>query len=80
MNINNRIMDVNNRIMEEKEIDVPIPQNIYQLNLEQQKEIFQYIKQMDEKDKIAYKIAYEHLGTSFHILRSNGYNEWKNKK
>lgn len=80
MNINNRIMDVNNRIMDEKEIDVPIPQNIYQLNLEQQKEIFQYIKQMDEKDKIAYKIAYEHLGTSFHILRSNGYNEWKNKK
>jgi hypothetical protein len=46
---------------------------------EKQKEIFEYLKQMNEREKQAYSIAYSHLGTSFHIEKSNGYKEWKKK-
>lgn len=42
--------------------------------------IVQYLKSMNEKEKIAYKIAKNHLGTSFNIIKSIGYIEWKSKK
>jgi len=48
--------------------------------LEKQNLILEYLNQLDEKEQIAYKIAFEHLGSSFHIIRSNGYQEWINKK
>jgi hypothetical protein len=35
---------------------------------------------MDEIHKKAYSIAFDHLGSSFDVLRSNGYKEWKNSK
>jgi hypothetical protein len=42
--------------------------------------IEEYISQLTEVEKIAYEIAKEHLGSSFNIKRSNGFNEWlKNK-
>ena len=44
---------------------------------EQQKDIFEYLNRMDEHDKKAYDIAYGHLGTSFNIVRSNGFKDWK---
>jgi hypothetical protein len=49
-------------------------------NLELEKEINEYLNQLDLKEKIAYKIAMEHLGTSFNIVRSNGFSEWKKNK
>ena len=49
-------------------------------NLELEKEINEYLNQLDSKEKIAYKIAMEHLGTSFNIVRSNGFSEWKKIK
>jgi len=49
-------------------------------NLELEKEINEYLNQLDLKEKIAYKIAMEHLGTSFNIVRSNGFSEWKKIK
>ena len=47
---------------------------------EEQNEIVEYLKQLDETQKKTYLIAKNHLGTSFNILRSNGFKEWKNKK
>ncbi len=35
---------------------------------------------MDEHHKYAYQIAYSHLGTSFNIVRSNGFKEWQKEK
>ena len=32
---------------------------------------------MNSIEKLAYKIGKEHLGSSFNILKSNGYNNWK---
>lgn len=41
----------------------------------------EYIKQLSVQEKTAFQIAKNHLGSSFHIRKSNGYNEWlKNKK
>ena len=46
-------------------------------NEEDQKSISSYLKKFGPKEKKAFIIAKQHLGTSFHILRSTGYNEWK---
>lgn len=47
---------------------------------ETQELIYEYLSQFDEFQKKAYFIAKEHLGSSFHLLKSNGYLEWKKKK
>jgi len=44
--------------------------------IEQQREIFEYLTEMNEHNRKAYDIAYSHLGTSFNIARSNGFKEW----
>ena len=61
-------------------LNLPIPEAIYTLSNENQKEIYDYLSQLDEHKRQAYKIAFHHLGTSFSIYKSNGYKEWKNDK
>lgn len=39
--------------------------------------ILTYLKTFGVIEKKAFVIAKRHLGTSFHILRSTGYQEWK---
>ena len=63
-----------------EELDLPISQIILSLPEEYQKKIYDYLSQLDEHNKQAYLIAVNHLGTSFNILKSNGYKEWINKK
>jgi hypothetical protein len=62
-----------------KEYDIPIPNIIYSYDTIKQKEIYDYLSQLikDEQQKKAYKIAFEHLGSSFNIYNSNGFKEWK---
>ena len=48
--------------------------------IEQQKNIFEYLSEMDEVNRKAYDIAFQHLGTSFNIARSNGFKEWLAEK
>jgi hypothetical protein len=48
--------------------------------IEKQREIFEYLSEMDEHHRKAYDIAYNHLGTSFNIARSNGFKEWLSKQ
>ena len=57
-------------------LSIPIPENIDIYPLEIKKSIFNYLSQLDNIQQKAYIIAKNHLGTSFHILRSTGYNEW----
>lgn len=59
------------------ECGLPIPIMVYNLAHEKQDEIINYIKSMDERDKKAYRIAFNHLGTSFNVCKSNGYKDWK---
>jgi hypothetical protein len=62
-----------------KLLNIEIPETIKKYPLEKQREIFNYLSEMDEHDKKAYEIALNHLGSSFNIYRSNGFKEWKQK-
>uniref|UniRef100_A0A6C0LDM1 Uncharacterized protein n=1 Tax=viral metagenome TaxID=1070528 RepID=A0A6C0LDM1_9ZZZZ len=42
--------------------------------------VAEYLTSMNEKEKIAYLIAKDHLGTSFNIVKSIGYLEWLSKR
>ena len=61
-------------------LNVKISDNVKAYSLEKQQEIFEFLSEMDEINKQAYNIAFEHLGSSFDVLRSNGFKEWKNSK
>jgi hypothetical protein len=38
--------------------------------------VIEYLSQLDPIEKKAYKIAKDHLGSSFNIVKSNGYCNW----
>jgi hypothetical protein len=60
-------------------LNMKIPELVKTYPIEKQREIFQYLSELDELNKKAYEIAADHLGSSFNIFRSNGFKEWKNK-
>lgn len=54
--------------------------NIEKYSTEDHLKIKDYIFQLNKIQKKALIIAYQHLGSSFNIVKSNGYKEWiKNK-
>jgi hypothetical protein len=57
-------------------LNLPIPNVIKTYSKEKQKEIFNYLEQMDDHNRKGYLIAQNHLGTSFNIYKSNGYKDW----
>ncbi len=40
----------------------------------------EYVKQLNEKEKMALKIAKEHLGSSFNLEKSIGFIQWKKSR
>jgi hypothetical protein len=70
-------MDLNNSL---NNFELKIPDIIKYYDEEKQNEIYNYLKQLDTLERKAYIIAFEHLGSSFNIYKSNGFKEWKNKK
>ena len=60
-------------------LKMKIPSLVKTYPIEKQREIFNYLSGMDELNRKAYQIAFDHLGSSFNIFRSNGYKEWKHK-
>jgi len=65
-----------------QDLNIPIPSILYSYNNEKQREIYDYLSKIinDEQQKKAYTIAFEHLGSSFNIYKSNGFKEWKSKQ
>jgi len=61
-------------------LNMKISDLIKKYPIEQQKLIFEYLSQMDEHDRKAYDIADNHLGSSFNIVRSNGFKQWLSSK
>lgn len=57
-------------------LSVPIPENITSYNPDMQTSIYNYLCQLNTIQQKAYLIAKDHLGTSFNIVRSTGYQEW----
>ena len=58
-------------------LKLPIHENIYTYTMDKQKEIYNYLSQLDDQQKKAYIIAYNHLGSSFNVCKSNGFKYWK---
>jgi hypothetical protein len=75
-------MSIQNDSLLFEELNIPIPTIVYSYDHEKQKEIYIYLSQImkDEQQKKAYVIAFEHLGSSFNIYKSNGFKEWKTKQ
>jgi hypothetical protein len=61
-------------------LNLPISSLIQNYSIELQRDIHAYLSQLDDINRKAYCIAYEHLGTSFNIARSNGFKDWKHKQ
>ena len=64
-------------ILKEFNIEQKDFEEVSHYNVEDQKSIVCYLQKFGPREKKAFIIAKQHLGTSFHILRSTGYNEWK---
>jgi hypothetical protein len=61
-----------------KELDsCDLMNQVSNYNEELQQNILSYLKTFGVVEKKAFIIAKKHLGTSFHILKSTGYQEWK---
>ena len=87
--MNNKIMsqaqmqvEVQTQVVEQIDFiktGLSIPESVLKLPIEKQTEVYNYLIQMTESQKKAYLIAKDHLGTSFNILKSNGFSEWYKK-
>jgi hypothetical protein len=62
------------------ELDVELPNNFQNYDQETQELIVKYIHQLDRIEKMAYTIGKQHLGTSFNVVKSNGFINWKQKQ
>jgi hypothetical protein len=60
-------------------LNMEIHEYIKEYPVETQIDIFQYLNELDEINRKGYSIAYDHLKTSFNIVRSNGFKKWKSK-
>ena len=61
-------------------LNLPIPDIIKNSPIEIQREVFEYLNGMTKLEKEGFKLAFSHLGSSFDILRSNGFKKWKQSK
>jgi hypothetical protein len=62
------------------ELKLPIPPNFEKYSIEEKMEIFHYLVELSEIERDVYKIAHDHLNSSFSVTRSNGFTQWKNTK
>ena len=69
-----------NEVVKFEILELPIPNIVLSYSIEKQREIFEYLSEMHEKERVGYKIAFDHLGSSFNICRSNGFITWKRNK
>jgi hypothetical protein len=57
-------------------MDLKLPDNFESYDAKLQSNIIKYLEQLNSIEKKAYKIAKEHLGSSFNIVKSNGFCDW----
>ena len=57
-------------------VDLPLPDNFDSYDEGLKANVIEYLSQLDPIEKKAYKIAKDHLGSSFNIVKSNGFCDW----
>ena len=68
-----------NRLEIETELGLELPNNFENYDDISKTNIINYLKQLDAIERKAYTIGKQHLGTSFNVIKSNGFAEWKKK-
>jgi hypothetical protein len=65
----------------ETELGLELPNNFEKYQENTQKLIVNYLKHLDTIERQAYTIGKNHLGSSFNVVKSNGFIDWmKNSK
>ena len=72
-------MDINRHQLE-TDLGLKLPDNFEKYDSTLQAQIIEYLSQLDVIDKKAYQIAQDHLGSSFNVVKSNGFCDWKKSK
>ena len=68
-----------NRQLLETQLGLKLPDNFEKYDVNIRTNIVEYLSQLDVIDKKAYQIAQDHLGSSFNVVKSNGYCDWNKK-
>lgn len=61
----------------ESEIGIELPDNFEKYDENTQHLIVNYLKHLDNIERKAYMIGKIHLGSSFNVVKSNGFIDWK---
>lgn len=61
----------------ETELGLELPNQFENYNIEIQELIVKYLKHLNIIERQAYTIGKKHLGTSFNVIKSNGFINWK---
>lgn len=68
------------RTVLQNELALELPNNFENYDATTQELIVQYLRQLNIIEKKAYSIGKQHLGSSFNLVRSNGFINWKKGK
>ena len=66
-----------NRPEIELEIGLELPSLFEKYDIEVQELVIKYLKHLNTNERQAYTIGKSHLGSSFNIVKSNGFVDWK---
>jgi len=61
----------------ETELGLELPNNFENYDDKNQEFIVNYLKHLDQIERQAYSIGKVHLGSSFNVVKSNGFIDWK---
>ena len=66
-----------NRQEIESELGLELPNNFENYDENTQELIVNYLKHLDTIERQSYTIGKKHLGSSFNVVKSNGFADWK---
>jgi hypothetical protein len=66
-----------NRQNIETELGLELPNNFENYDETTQENLVNYLKQLEHIERQAYTIGKTHLGSSFNVIKSNGFLNWK---
>ena len=61
----------------ELELNLELPNNFENYDPDTKINVINYLRNLNKIEKQAYSIGKIHLGSSFNVLKSNGYLNWK---
>ena len=64
----------------ETELGLELPKQFKNYDEHTQTLIIKYLKHLDPIERKAYTIGKAHLGSSFNVVKSNGFIDWKKKE